>query len=77
MENQLTLSEIKFRLQSLYAIIDEGLDVGIQFPSLEEAVAAYCEPDFVTPDYFGCETFAELAELLQSNYRHLYDYPNC
>ena len=78
MENQiLTPSELRSRLQSLYTAIDEGLDIGIRFPSLDEAVAAYCEPDFIEPDYFGCETFAEVAELLLANYGHLSDYPYC
>jgi hypothetical protein len=73
----LTPSELRSRLQSLYSVIDEGLDLGIRFQSLEEAAAAYCEPDFIEPDYFGCETFAEVAELLLANYRHLEDYPYC
>ena len=74
---ELTQSELKFRLQSLYSIIDEGLALGIQFPSLEEAVAAYCEPDFTEASYYGCASFSEVAELLIEQYRHLSNYPNC
>jgi len=73
----LTPFEIKFRLQSLYNIIDEGLTVGIQFPSLEQAVIEYCSVDFIEPSYFGCETFAEVTDLLLEQYRHLNNYPNC
>jgi len=74
---ELTDSELKFRLQSLYSIIDEGLALGIQFPSLEEAVAAYCEPEFIRAEHYGCATFDEVAELLLQEYRYLADYPNC
>jgi hypothetical protein len=73
----LTKYELNFRLQALYNIIDEGLSVGIQFKNLEEAVAAYCTPDFIEPSEFGCENFKEVTELLLNKYPYLYEYPNC
>jgi hypothetical protein len=77
METQtLTPFEISFRLQSLYCIIDEGMRIGIWFDSLTDAVRAYCEPDFIEPSHYGCESFEEVAELLCQQRRHLYNYPN-
>jgi hypothetical protein len=74
---ELTDSELKFRLQALHCIIEEGLQLGIKFQNLEEAIKAYCEPDFIQADHYGCENFAEVAELLLKEYRYLSVYPNC
>jgi hypothetical protein len=78
MESQiLTQSDLNLRIQSLYNIIDEGLTIGIEFPTLEEAVEAYCQADLIEPSEYGCETFSEVADLLLEQRPHLYEYPNC
>jgi hypothetical protein len=74
---ELTQSELKQRLQSLYCIIDEGIRLGIKFESLEQCVEAYCEPNFIEPSHYQCTTFGEVAQLLLQEYRRFADYPNC
>ena len=68
---ELTEFELKYRLQSLYCVIDDVLRWGIKFKSFEEAIEKVCERALVEPADFGCASFAEAAEILLQEYPHL------
>jgi hypothetical protein len=68
---ELTKFELKYRLQSLYCVIDDVLGWGIKFKSFEEVIEKTCSLALVEPSDFGCASFAEVAEILLAEYPHL------
>jgi hypothetical protein len=77
-KKELTKFELKYRLQSLYCVIDDVLGFGIKFNSFEEAIEKVCARALVEPEDFGCKTFGEVAEILLEEYPHLkqINYPS-
>jgi len=67
--------DLFLKLQSLFCIIEEGIALGIRFDSLRDAIESYCEPYFIEPDYFCCESFDDVVQLLLQQYPHLLNYP--